>query len=850
MKRLVIGILAHVDSGKTTLSEGMLYTTGTIKKWGRVDHKDTFFDTDSLERERGITIFSKQAQLSFDDLEVTLLDTPGHVDFSPEMERTLQVLDYAILVISGTDGVQSHTETLWRLLARHRIPTFLFINKMDLPGASREGVLEDLHRHLDERCVDFTHEPDPEALALCDEHLLDAFLETGELPQDAICQGVGSRKIFPCAFGSALKLKGVDRFLELLSAYTVAQPAPEGFGARVYKITHDEQQNRLTHIKVTSGVLRVKDVVSGETDGEAWEEKVNQLRIYAGNKYKTTNEVLPGMICAVTGLSHTRPGDGLGILPAAELPQLEPVLNYRVNLPDGMDPHTALGKFRRLEEEEPELHVQWNERSQEIHVQLMGEVQLEILKRLLDERYGMTVSFDEGRIVYRETIEEEVEGVGHFEPLRHYAEVHLLLSPAPRGSGMHFSSSCSEDVLDRNWQRLILSHLEEKVHLGVLTNSPITDLNITLAAGRAHLKHTEGGDFRQATYRAVRQGLRQAKSILLEPWYAFRLEVPQESIGRAISDLQRLSATFDAPDTVGDRAVLTGKGPVATLQHYPMEVISYTHGLGRFTCTLAGYEPCHNAEEVIATIGYQPDTDLDNTADSVFCAHGAGFAVKWDEVPRYMHLPSVLEKPKEETAPAAPKPMDYRAVQASEKELAAIFERTYGPIRKEPKEEKRPARRSTELQTKTKAAPLPSGPEYLLVDGYNIIFAWDDLKDLARDNLEAARTQLIQRLSNYQGYSGCKLIVVFDAYKVKGGTGSVERHQNLYVVYTKEAETADQYIEKATHDLSKRHRVRVATSDGMEQLIILGNGALRVSARSFLEEVQETERAIRKQINS
>ena len=860
MKRLIIGILAHVDAGKTTLSEGMLYRAGETRRLGRVDHGDAFLDTYALERERGITIFSKQALLHLDGAEITLLDTPGHVDFSTEMERTLQALDYAVLVVSGTDGVQSHTETLWRLLERRRIPVFLFVNKLDLPGADREALLAELQTRLDGGCADFGGDRPrgalEESLALCSEELMERYLEAGTLGEADIAEAVARRRVFPCFFGSALKLEGVDEFLAGLARYTREPPRRETFGAKVWKVGWDEQGVRLTHLKITGGSLRVKAAVSGGREGEPWEEKVNQLRVYTGTKFRTVEEALPGMVCAAAGLTRTHPGEGLGAEPDSELPALRPVLGYRVELPQGVDAHTALTRFRQLEEEDPQLHVVWNEALQELHVQLMGEVQLEVLGRLVRERFGMEVGFGQGSILYRETIAAPVEGVGHYEPLRHYAEVHLLLEPGERGSGLRFASACREDDLDRSWQRLILTHLEEKTHLGVLTGSPVTDMKITLAAGRAHQKHTEGGDFRQATYRAVRQGLRRAESVLLEPWYDFRLELPSETVGRAMSDLQRMGGSFAPPETEGERSVLTGSAPVSEMRGYQMEVTGYTRGRGRLSCALRGYEPCHNAEEVIAAIGYDCDADLENTADSVFCAHGAGFLVKWDEVPAHMHLESVLDAPEEpagvpgEQRTAERRAADYCAMLAEDRELLEIFERTYGPIRRDPRRAFRPVREASPRRSPSKPPKGLDGPEYLLVDGYNIIFAWDVLYALAQENLDAARGRLVDLLCNYRGFRQCEVIVVFDAYRVKGNPGEVERVHNISVVYTKEAETADMYIEKVTRELGKRHRVRVATSDALEQLIILGHGALRISADAFREEVAQVERSIREYLES
>ena len=838
MKRTVIGILAHVDAGKTTLSEAMLYISGSIRSFGRVDHGDAFLDTFALERQRGITIFSKQALLTLDGLQAALLDTPGHVDFSAEMERTLDVLDCAIVVISGPAGVQSHTLTLWRLLRQRKIPTFVFVNKMDLPSPSRAEILDDLRRSLGEGFADFS-DPDPEALAMGSEELLEEYLETGSVSQEALARAIQQGTLFPCWFGAALRLEGVEAFLDGLVRYAPAAQSGGPFGAKVFKISRDEQGVRLTHLKVTSGSLRVRDTLSGE----GWTEKITQLRVYSGAKFQTVDEAFPGDVVAAVGLTRTLPGLGLGAEAQGQPPALEPVLTYRVVLPEGCDIHKALSQFRQLEEEDPQLHVDWNQQLQELRVRLMGPVQLEILHQLLLDRFGLEVSFSQGGILYKETIAAAVEGVGHYEPLRHYAEVHLLLEPAPRGSGLKIQTACREDDLDRNWQRLILTHLLEKQHLGVLTGSPITDLTITLVSGKAHLKHTEGGDFRQATYRAVRQGLMQAKSILLEPWYDFRLELPQASVGRAMTDLNQMDARLDPPETLGEMAVLTGAAPVAALQDYPQTVTAYTRGLGRFSCALRGYEPCQNQEAVVSALAYDPEADLENSPDSVFCSHGAGFVVKWDQVPQYMHLPSVLNPPKEEP-PLRDLAAEYCAMVATDKELLQIFERTYGPIKREAAQALRPARHA--LRDKTyKASPQPQGPEYVLVDGYNIIFAWDELKQTAQDSLELARSQLIDRLRNYQGFRQCPVIVVFDAYKVKGNPGSVERFGDFSVVYTKEAETADMYIEKVTHELGRKHRVRVATSDGLEQIIILGHGALRVPASSFHQEVQQVEAAIR-----
>ena len=847
-KQIVLGILAHVDSGKTTLSEAMLYRAGVTRRLGRVDHKDAFLDTDALEKARGITIFSKQALLTAGDTDITLLDTPGHVDFSTETERTLQVLDYAVLVVSGTDGVQSHTETLWRLLRRYHVPTFVFVNKMDLPGMERQELLAQLNRRLGEGFVDFGAEQADrdEALALCDENLMGRVLDAGQLQDADLIPAIARRHVFPCWFGAALKLEGVDALLDGLDRYTRPAPALEAFGAKVFKVSQDEQGARLTWLRVTGGELKVKAQLTGEADGEPWAEKANQLRLYSGAKYTLTEAIGPGQVCAVTGLTKARPGEGLGAERDSDLPVLEPVLSYQVLLPEGADVHAALGKLHRLEEEEPQLHVVWNETLGEIHVQLMGEIQLEVLRSLLAERFGLEVEFGPGGILYKETITEPMEGVGHYEPLRHYAEVHLKLEPLPRGSGMQFAVDCREEVLDKNWQRLVLTHLEEKQHLGVLTGSPLTDVKITLIAGRAHLKHTEGGDFRQATYRAVRQGLMLAKSQLLEPWYAFRLEVPAENIGRAMSDIQRMEGTFDPPESGEETAVLTGFAPVSTMRSYPMEVVSYTRGRGHLSLTLDGYRPCHNAQEVIAAIGYEPEHDLDNPADSVFCAHGAGFVVPWDQVRSHMHVDSGWGKstrPEQEAAVPQRRAMAYRATLEEDAELLKIFERTYGPIKRDPLAAFRPVQKRE--RPDFAAEQWEIAPEYLLVDGYNIIFAWDELNALSKESLDAARHKLMDILCNYQGFQKCVLILVFDAYRVPGSPGSIEQYHNIHVVYTKEAETADMFIERVTHEIGRNRRVRVATSDGMEQIIILGHGALRVSARMFHEEVQNVEKQIR-----
>ena len=837
-RRICAGLLAHVDAGKTTLSEGLLYRSGAVRRLGRVDHRDAFLDTDVQERERGITIFAKQAELTWGDAALTLLDTPGHVDFSAEMERTLGVLDCAVLVISGTDGVQSHTRTLWKLLERHAIPTFLFVNKMDLAGADRNAILAQLQDKLDGGCLDFSAGPEPEDLASLDEGLMDKYLEGGEITAADAASLAARRLVFPCFFGSALKLEGIDALLDGLTRYTLPHDYPPEFAARVFKIARDGA-DRLTYIKVTGGALRVRTLLG--------EEKVNQIRIYSGMKYRTVDEAPAGTVCALTGLTRTRPGDVFGAEPPSTDPELEPVLNYQVILPPGCDVHAFLRNLRQLEEEDPQLRVVWNEALGEIHLQLMGEVQLEVLTRLIRERFGTEVTFGAGNIVYRETIANAVEGVGHFEPLRHYAEVHLLLEPAPRGSGLRLASACPTDQLDLNWQRLIFTHLMEKRHRGVLTGSPVTDMKITLVAGRAHVKHTEGGDFRQATYRAVRQGLMQADSILLEPHYDFNLELPPDCVGRAMNDLQSMGGTVAGPEQEGELSLLTGHAPVAGLRDYWKEVTAYTRGRGRLSCSLRGYEPCANQEEVVSQFGYDPERDVDNPPDSVFCSHGAGVIVKWNEVRDHMHVDSGLRLGKETPLPEPAAPSggerQYRGGSLEQdKELLAVFERTYGKVDRELafQPQKKPARTSLD-EGKYAIKNQKSGPEYLLVDGYNIIFAWEELKELARVDVAAARAALEDILSNYQGFRKCVVILVFDAYKVKGNPGSVEKKNNIYVVYTKEAETADAYIEKATYDLGKDHRVRVATSDGLEQLIILGHGALRLSARAFRAEIEQAQ---------
>lgn len=867
-KHICAGLLAHVDAGKTTLSEGLLYTCGKIRKLGRVDHKDAYLDTFDLERERGITIFSKQAVLTMDDLEITLLDTPGHVDFSAEMERALQVMDYALLVISGADGVQGHTMTLWKLLKRYEIPTFLFINKMDQEGTDREKLMEELKKRLDGSCVDFTQgqpkETFLENVAVCSEELLETYLETGEVTDREISDLIAGRKLFPCYFGSALKMTGVESFLQGVCRYVRRKEYPEEFGARVYKIARDEQGSRLTYMKITGGSLKVKSLLSNRRPGtscairhgqldEVWEEKADQIRIYSGAKYELVQEAEAGMVCAVTGLTRTYPGQGLGMEKEADLPVLEPILNYQIQLPSGCDTHQMLIKLKQLEEEEPQLHIVWDETLGEIHAMLMGEIQIEVLKHLIWERFHVAVELGAGRIVYKETIAEPVEGVGHFEPLRHYAEVHLLLEPGERGSGLQFFTACSEDVLARNWKRLILTHLEEKEHLGVLTGSPITDMQITLLTGRAHLKHTEGGDFRQATYRAVRQGLKRARSILLEPYYEFRLEIPSEMIGRAISDIQKMQGSFGPPQVDGEMSVLTGNAPVSAMRDYQNQVIAYTGGRGRMFCELKGYVPCKEQEKIVEEIGYDSERDLENPTGSVFCAHGAGFVVPWDQVEDYMHLEGT--QPAQEEAPRCAQAKGGRSAYqgmgsyAQEKELQEIFERTFGPVKRERLQSSKRVVRAGEV-TARYVPKKKEKEDYLLVDGYNVIFAWEDLKELAKADIHAAQTKLMDILSDYQGYRGGTLILVFDAYKVEGHVEETVRYHNIYVVYTREAETADQYIERTVHRLGKEYDVTVATSDGLEQIIIMGQGARRLSAADLKLEISNTRQQIRQDITA
>ena len=868
MKQLILGILAHVDAGKTTLSEALLYTTGNIRKLGRVDHKDAFLDTYSLERERGITIFSKQAQLKWknenEEINMTLLDTPGHVDFSAEMERTLQVLDYGILVVSGSDGVQGHTETLWKLLKRYNIPTFIFVNKMDLAGSDKNHIMENLKSRLDTNCVDFSdyEKSDDnflENVATCDENVLENYMDTGEISNEEITNLIAERKVFPCFFGSALKLDGIELLLNAMANLTKNKSYSDEFGARVYKISRDSQGNRLTHMKVTGGVLKVKDVIN--------DEKVNQIRIYSGNKFETKDSVKAGEVCAVTGLENTRPGQGIGDQEGESIPVLEPVLTYQIILPEGCDAHNTFNKLKQLEEEDPQLDIVWNENLKELHARLMGDVQIEILQSLIKERFDIDVTFGQGSIVYKETIKNKVEGIGHFEPLRHYAEVHLLLEPGEPGSGMVFETACKEDDLDKNWQRLILTHLYEKQHVGVLTGSHITDMKITLIGGRAHAKHTEGGDFRQATYRAVRNGLKQAESVLLEPYYEFTLEVPTENVGRAMNDISQMKGEFETPKTNGEVTEITGYAPVSTMSGYITTVNTYTRGRGRLYCKLAGYMPCHNASEVIMEINYDSERDVENPTGSVFCAYGAGFNVEWDKVKDYAHVTTDnlkdndYEEPEKFVPVKQPEPgkkWQMGASYAEDKELQAIFEKQFGPVKRRLANEtgfgytynqgsgKKTQKKYVYKENKNKK----NEKKYLLVDGYNVIFAWKELNELAQVNLDGARLKLMDIMSNYQGYKQCELILVFDAYKVKGNIGEVSKYNNINVVYTKEAETADTYIEKVTNEIGKKYQVTVATSDRLEQMIVLSRGAVRMSSNELLQDVMAVHEAGLRQYKS
>ena len=833
MKNIVIGILAHVDAGKTTLSEAMLYQTGAIRNLGRVDHKNAFLDTDIQERDRGITIFSKQAEMTYKDTKLMLLDTPGHVDFSAEMERTLQVLDYAVLVISGREGVQGHTVTLWKLLQKYEIPVFLFINKMDLEGADRAQILEELQSSLSAGCLDF-EDLEEEQAAMCEESLLEEYLDTGHISVPSIRNSISNRKIFPCYFGSALRMSGVEGFLDGIVQFTEEPSYPKQFGARIYKITRDPQGMRLTHMKITGGTLSVKETLDLPDAPGVSGEKVNQIRIYSGGKYQTVQEAEAGTVCAVAGLEHTHAGQGLGVEESENRFVLEPAMSYGVLLPDGADVHRTLQQLKQLEEEDPQLHIAWNSQTEEIQIQLMGEVQLEILKEMIRQRFDLELEFGEGKVAYRETIAKPVIGAGHFEPLRHYAEVHLLLEPGDPESGVVLDTACREDLLDRNWQRLILTHLAERDFPGVLTGSPLTDVKITLLAGRAHLKHTEGGDFRQATYRAVRQGLRKTQSILLEPWYDFELEVPQDMTGRAMADIQRMGGSFELPQTRGDLSLIAGKAPVSEMKGYMAEVNSYTRGYGHLSCSVAGYEPCHDAEKVMEEIGYRVDEDTENTADSVFCSHGAGYLVPWDQVDDHVHIildRSVLPDQNKTMGQPEENSRSTGTEDFAGMPEAPLQKRTQGSIGPRVIE-------GEQGYQKTRSAEIRK--EYLVVDGYNIIFAWEELKSLAKTSMDAARTALIEILSNYQGYRRCKVIIVFDAYKIKGGERRQEKHGSVDVVFTKEGETADTYIERLTYEMNGKYRVRVATSDRQEQIIALGNGAFRLSASELKGEIERT----------
>ncbi len=852
-KNVVLGLVAHVDSGKTTLSESILYVSGKIRKMGRVDDKDAYLDTFELEKARGITIFSKQALFELGKTQITLIDTPGHVDFSAEMERTLQVLDYAVLVISGADGVQAHTRTLWRLLDMYQVSAFIFINKMDQGGTDKDKLIKEIKEQLNEGCIEFEQANTQEfyeQLAMCDEALMEAYLKSGSVETEFIAMAVKERKVFPCFFGSALKLQGIEELLKGMEKYILPVDYSEEFGAKIFKITRDEQGNRLTHMKLTGGRLRVKDVLVSQN----WEEKVNQIRIYSGKKFDAVNEIEAGYVCAVTGLNQTKAGEGLGIEEASTAPELEPVLFYQIILPEGCDPKVMLPKLRLIEEEEPELHIVWDEQLQELQVQIMGEVQIEILKSIIQSRFGISVDFDAGRVLYKETIAEIVEGVGHFEPLRHYAEVHLLLEPGEPGSGLVFESDCSEELLSKNWQRLVLTHLEEKSHKGVLTGSPITDMKITLVSGRAHIKHTEGGDFREATYRAVRQGLMEAESILLEPYYDFQLELPEKMVGRAMNDIDKMHGTCQIAHSDGNMAVIMGSAPVTTMRNYQMEVIAYSKGLGRLFCSYRGYERCHNEAEIIESIGYDPERDIENPSSSVFCSSGSGFLVEWDKVKEHMHVESYFSRSADVTDEMTQSQTSYVGENwISQEEIEQIFNRTFYANQGKKSTWKR-------RKTSSKSYYEPSAvtyanrhneakaevlKDYLLVDGYNVIYAWPELNELADKSMDSARIRLLDTLCNYQGVLKCEVIVVFDAYRVQGHQEEVLDYHNIRVVYTKEAQTADQYIEKFAYDNKKKYAITVATSDGLQQIIIRGAGASLLSARELKADVDRINAAIK-----
>ncbi|WP_288682040.1 translation factor GTPase family protein [uncultured Eubacterium sp.] len=850
MKKITLGILAHVDSGKTTLSEAFLYATGKIRKLGRVDHKDAFLDNFDLEKQRGITIFSKQAELEYEDTKITLLDTPGHVDFSAEMERTLQVLDYAVLVVSGSEGVQGHTETLWKLLNKYNIPTFIFVNKMDMPGTNKEFALTNIKNKFGDGVIDFSvEEKDMEAIAVCDEDVLEMYMESGEISDETIADLVYERKLFPCYFGSALKNEGIDKLLDGISSYSFEPVYHEEFGAKVFKIVK-ENGVRLTYMKITGGSIKVKDIFSGITDGNQWSEKINDIRIYSGEKFKSINQADAGCVCAISGLNNTYPGQGLGFEMQSESPNLQPVLSYQIIIPDNINVNQAYKMLKELEEEDPTLSLKWNEETKEIIANVMGPIQIQVLKHVIKERFDMDVEFGTGSILYKETINNTVEGVGHFEPLKHYAEVHLLMEPGQLGSGITFESNLNESLLSRNWQRLIMTHLAEKDHKGVLTGSPITDIHFTLVAGKAHIKHTEGGDFREATYRAIRQGLKKAESVLLEPYYNFTLKVPTENIGRAMTDIDQMSGNINQPETEGEMSVITGFAPAATIGDYINTVNEYTHGTGTLSLDYKGYGPCHNSEEIIAEKAYDSEADIANPTGSVFCSHGAGFVVPWDQVEQYMHVKTDSKNGEMydiENVPVMRSASNtYRDSYATDKELEEIFEKTFGPIKRKKYTEKKVRHYS---ENKQKVIHKKVLPQCVLVDGYNIVFAWDELKEIAKTNVDGARDKLLDIMCNYQGYKGNTVIVVFDAYNVKKHAETVSKYHNIYVVYTKEAETADMYIAKTTHKLANKFQVTVATSDALEQLIIMGHGALRMSASNFKEEVDNVNIAISEQIN-
>ncbi len=850
MKKITLGILAHVDSGKTTLSEAFLYATGKIRKLGRVDHKDAFLDNFDLEKQRGITIFSKQAELEYEDTKITLLDTPGHVDFSAEMERTLQVLDYAVLVVSGSEGVQGHTETLWKLLNKYNIPTFIFVNKMDMPGTNKEFALTNIKNKFGDGVIDFSvEEKDMEAIAVCDEDVLEMYMESGEISDETIADLVYERKLFPCYFGSALKNEGIDKLLDGISSYSFEPVYHEEFGAKVFKIVK-ENGVRLTYMKITGGSIKVKDIFSGITDGNQWSEKINDIRIYSGEKFKSINQADAGCVCAISGLNNTYPGQGLGFEMQSESPNLQPVLSYQIIIPDNINVNQAYKMLKELEEEDPTLSLKWYEETKEIIANVMGPIQIQVLKHVIKERFDMDVEFGTGSILYKETINNTVEGVGHFEPLKHYAEVHLLMEPGQLGSGITFESNLNESLLSRNWQRLIMTHLAEKDHKGVLTGSPITDIHFTLVAGKAHLKHTEGGDFREATYRAIRQGLKKAESVLLEPYYNFTLKVPTENIGRAMTDIDQMSGNINQPETEGEMSVITGFAPAATIGDYINTVNEYTHGTGTLSLDYKGYGPCHNSEEIIAEKAYDSEADIANPTGSVFCSHGAGFVVPWDQVEQYMHVKTDSKNGEMydiENVPVMRSASNtYRDSYATDKELEEIFEKTFGPIKRKKYTEKKVRHYS---ENKQKVIHKKVLPQCVLVDGYNIVFAWDELKKIAKTNIDGARDRLLDIMCNYQGFKGNTVIVVFDAYNVKKHAETVSKYHNIYVVYTKEAETADMYIAKTTHKLANKFQVTVATSDALEQLIIMGHGALRMSASNFKEEVDNVNKAISEQIN-